>query len=137
VRWPWVVVIIFVLLGITIATGIGFIRGSAEEGRVIPPIPERAQSTINDVAYNFVTTGTYRAKVIEGLGKRPADRSEYRRVFPAATTDPACAYYYGKAPRISYTFCFDEHDQLVSKTMRSLAATVPAPKVTARTNATQ
>ncbi len=128
VRWPWVVVIIFVLVAIAVATGVGLSRGTAEEQTVAKPTAHRAAHTITDVQYNFVNIGTPRARVIRGLGKPAVDRAEYQRVFPAATTNASCAYYYGTASRISYAFCFDGHGQLVSKTTRSLVATVPAPK---------
>ena len=100
VRWPWVVVAIFVLVGMALATGFGMISGAPEERPAAPPTPQRAPHTISDVAYNFVTVGTSRARVINGLGKQPVSRAEYRRVFPIATIDNACAYFYGKAPRV-------------------------------------
>jgi hypothetical protein len=127
VRWPWVVVAIFVLVGIAVATGFGMISGAPEERRTTPPTPQRALHMISDVSYNFVTVGTSRTRVIDGLGKQPASRAEYRRVFPIATTDNACAYFYGKAPRVSYSFCFDDKDKLISKTTRSLPVSVREP----------
>lgn len=133
VRWPWVVGAIVVLVGLAAATGIGVISGAPEEPRTAPASPQRAPHTITDVAYNFVTVGTPRARVLTGLGKRPADRAEYRRVFPIATTDNACAYYYGRAPRISYSFCFNEKDTLISKTTRSLPVSVREPSTKAST----
>lgn len=128
VRWPWVVVAIVVLVGIAVATGFGMISGAPEEQRAAPSTPSRAPHTISDVAYGFVTVGTSHARVIEGLGKQPVSRVEYRRVFPIATTDSACAYYYGKEPRISYSFCFDQNDILISKTTRSLPVSAQGTK---------
>lgn len=131
VRWPWVLVAIFVLVGIAVATGFGMISGAPEEQRAVPSTPPRAPHTISDVAYNFVTVGTSRARVVDGLGKQPVSRAEYRRVFPIATTNNACAYFYGNAPRISYSFCFDQNDKLVSKTTRSLPVSVGGPSTKA------
>ncbi len=126
VRWPWVVVAIFVLVGIAVATGIGTISRAPEERRAAPSTPLRAPHTISEVAYNFVTVGTSRTRVIAGLGKQPASRAEYRRVFPVATMDNACAYFYGKESRVSYSFCFDDKGTLISKTTRSLPVSVRA-----------
>jgi len=127
VRWPWVVGAIVVLVGIAVATGFGMISGAPEEPRAAPSTPLRAPHTISEVAYNFVTVGTSRTRVIAGLGKQPASRAEYRRVFPIATMDNSCAYFYGKAPRVSYSFCFDDKGTLISKTTRSLPVSVRGP----------
>jgi hypothetical protein len=128
VRWPWVVVTIFVLVGLALVTGIGLISGAAEEPPAAPPSPKRAPHTITDRQYDFVSVGTPRARVLAGLAKQPADRAEYRRVFPAATTDSSCAYYYGEAPRISYSFCFGDQGTLISKTTRSLPVSIREPR---------
>jgi hypothetical protein len=133
VRWPWVIVAIFVLVGIALVTGIGLIRGSAEERRAAPPSPKRAPHTITDRQYNFVSVGTPRAQVLLGLSKQPADRAEYRRVFPAATTNRSCVYYYGEAPRISYSFCFGDRGTLISKTTRSLPVSIRDPSANTST----
>jgi hypothetical protein len=135
VRWPWVVVIIVSLVAVVTASGIGIIRGTATENHPAPLSPRRAPYTITDRQYDFVTVGTTRARVINGLDKLPADRSEYRRVFPDATTDEACAYYYGTAARRSFAFCFDGEDRLTSKTIRSLPATVPVRDAKAKAQA--
>lgn len=124
VRWPWVVVAIVVLVGVAVATGSGMISNAPEERRAAPSTPLRAPHTISEVAYNFVTVGTSRTRVIAGLAKQPATRAEYRRVFPIATMDNSCAYFYGKAPRVSYSFCFDEKGTLISKTAQSLPVSV-------------
>lgn len=128
-RWPWVVIAIFVLLGFAFASGVGFIDGSATEPRIAPPpSPKRAPHTIAQVQYGFVTVGTGRNRVIAGLGHQPAARADYRRIFPTATTKPACDYYYGKAPKASYAFCFNADGILESKAIRTLPLTAPKVK---------
>jgi hypothetical protein len=116
-RWPWVVVCIFVLLGAVFATGVGIIDGSATEPRTAEqtPLPSRAEHTITPVQFEFVPTGTTRAKVLAGLDKRPAPYTEYRKVFPGAKVDPRCLYWYGRSTRGAYRICFDDANRVVSK----------------------
>jgi hypothetical protein len=128
-RWPWVVVSIFVLLGIMLATGIGLIDGAATEPRTVapPPLPKRAEHTITPVQFHFVTAGTTRARVLDGLNTLPAPPAEYRRVFPGAKVDPTCIYYYGRAESRAYRFCFGDDRRVVSK------ASLTPGKVASRT----
>jgi hypothetical protein len=116
-RWPWVVVSIFVLVGVALATGIGFIDGAATEPRVAAPsAPKRGPHTITPVQFDFVAVGTTRARVLDGLNTPPAPPVEYRRVFPGARVDPSCIYYYARSARGSYRFCFGDDKRVVSKT---------------------
>jgi hypothetical protein len=116
-RWPWVVVSIFVLLGLALLSGVGIIDGSATEPRTAPPpLPKRASHTISPAAFDFVTVGTTRAKVLDGLDRLPAPRAEYKRWYPGAKVDPACVYYYAQPERGSYSFCFGQKSTLISKT---------------------
>jgi hypothetical protein len=129
-RWPWVVVSIFVLLGVALATGIGIIDGAATEPRTVatPPVPKRAPHTLTPVQFDFVAVGTARPRVLAGLNTPPAPPVEYRRVFPGAKVDPACIYYYARTARGSYRFCFGDDRRVVSKT------TVTHKRVAGRSN---
>jgi hypothetical protein len=112
-----VVVSIFVLLGLALLTGVGIIDGSATEPRTVPPpLPKRAPHTISSAAFDFVTVGTTRPKVLAGLDKAPAPRAEYRRWYPGAKIDPACIYFYAQPERGSYSFCFGQKNTVISKT---------------------
>jgi hypothetical protein len=116
-RWPWVVVSIFVLLGLALLSGVGIIDGSATEPRTAPPpLPKRAPHMISPAAFDFVSIGTTRAEVLDGLDRRPAPRAEYKRWYPGAKVDPACVYYYAVPERGSYSFCFGQESTVISKT---------------------
>jgi hypothetical protein len=116
-RWPWVVVCILVLLGAVFATGVGLIDGSASEPRTVErkPPPSRAEHTITPVQFDFVPLDTTRARVLDGLDKRPAPYAEYRKVFPGAKVDPRCLYWYARTERGAYRLCFDDANRVVSK----------------------
>jgi hypothetical protein len=116
-RWPWVVVSIFVLLAIILATGIGLIGDGATEPRTVapPPLPKRAAHTLTPAEFEIVTVGTSRAKVVDGLDTLPAPPAEYRKIFPGAKVDPACIYYYAKTNAGSYTLCFGNDKNVISK----------------------
>ena len=116
-RWPWVVVSIFVLLAIILATGIGLIGGGATEPRTVAPpaLPKRAAHTLTPAEFEIISVGTSRAKVVDGLDKLPAPPAEYRKIFPGAKVDPACIYYYGKTAAGSYTLCFGNDKNVISK----------------------
>ena len=116
-----------------LATGFGLISGSAEEPPKALPTPKRAPHTITDVGVR-VRLGRHRA----GQGHRRARQAagapgRVPQVFPAAKINPAASTTTARPPRISYSFCFDEKDNLVAKTTRSLPVSVrePSPKADA------